>query len=329
MKSRAIVVAIIATFVTNSFAQLTNTTNKMFSIGSYGRAGIARVDNSLYPRSLNLNGMGSIGGRMEEVDYFELATALNFLPISKNTDTTSITFQTRLAFYTTQGQLIGNVNTNSFGGLTVAMPELYAEAKQILGSPWSVWVGARFFRGEDIHIADHFYFDDHSSQGFGVQYKDTQFSVMFPSAVDTASSVPPYFYLNIINGTPVLGLRNRSVYILEHKVPTQNGYVKLLGEYHKLADATLEEDTVTGFNYPSDYGYVLGVKYKHNLKTRIPGSYYDVSVRYGGGIANGGDGGASKTFMTYGGPNLNTQRFNEAWSIALTESILINFNEHY
>jgi maltoporin len=40
--------------------------NKHFSIGSYGRAGIARGDNMLYPRSLNLNGMGSVGGRMEE-----------------------------------------------------------------------------------------------------------------------------------------------------------------------------------------------------------------------------------------------------------------------
>jgi hypothetical protein len=49
-------------------------------------------------------------------------------------------------------------------------------------------VGARFFRGDDIHIADHFYFDDHSSQGFGVRRNRTQFSVMFPAAVDTNSS---------------------------------------------------------------------------------------------------------------------------------------------
>ena len=51
--------------------------NKHFSLGSYGRAGIARGDKVQYPRSLNLNGMGSIGGRMEESDYFELATALH------------------------------------------------------------------------------------------------------------------------------------------------------------------------------------------------------------------------------------------------------------
>ena len=61
-------------------------TNKLFSIGSYGRVGIARGDNIQYPRSLNLNGMGSVGGRMEEADYFELATGLHFTPVSRRTD---------------------------------------------------------------------------------------------------------------------------------------------------------------------------------------------------------------------------------------------------
>ena len=69
------------------------TTNKHFSIGSYGRAGIARGDKVQYPRSLNLNGMGSVGGRMEEADYFELATALHFTPVSSKSDTTSISIQ--------------------------------------------------------------------------------------------------------------------------------------------------------------------------------------------------------------------------------------------
>ncbi|HEX6892168.1 MAG TPA: carbohydrate porin [Chryseolinea sp.] len=302
--------------------------NKHFSIGSYGRAGIARGDKMLYPRPLNLNGMGSIGGRMEEVDYFELAIALHFTPTTTSSDSTQINIQSRLALYTTQGQIIGNVTSKSFGGITAALPELFAEARNIMGSPWSVWVGARFFRGDDIHIADHFYFDDHSSQGFGIQHKNTQFSMMFPTAVDTASSLPPYFYLNIVNGSPVLGLRNRSMYILEHSIPTSEGYLKLLAEYHRLADATLE-DTVVTSNYPSDYGYVLGAKYKTNLATTMPGSFYDVSIRYGRGIANGGDGGGSRTFLTYGGPNFETQKFKDAYSIAVTGSVLWNINPHY
>jgi len=312
-----------------AYAQPPVTTNKHFSMGTYGRAGIARGDDFTFPRSLNLNGMGSVGGRMEEADYFELATGFHFTPVSSSADTTQINVQARFAMYTTQGQIIGNVNSKSYGGITTALPELFAEARHIMGSDWSVWVGARFFRGDDIHVIDHFYFDDHSAQGFGIQHKNTQFSVMFPVAVDTATTLPPYFYLNIVNGSPTLALRNRSVYIIEHTLPTKaNGYWKLLGEYHRLASGTAE-DTVSSLNYPSDYGYVLGVKYRQNLTTVIPGSFFDLSVRYGAGIANGGDGGGTKTFLTYGGPNLETQEFRKANSIAVTGSVVWNISKNY
>ncbi len=231
---RILILSFLLISVFNSLrAQSPVISNKHFSIGSYGRAGIARGDDMLYPRSLNLNGMGSIGGRMEESDYFELAVALHFTPTNASSDSTQINVQTRLALYTTQGQIIGNVTSKSYGGITAALPELFAEARNIMGTPWSVWVGARFFRGDDIHVIDHFYFDDHSSQGFGIQHKNTQFSIMFPAAADTASTLPPYFYNNVVNGTPVLGLRNRSVYILEHSIPSENGYVKIMGEYHR------------------------------------------------------------------------------------------------
>jgi maltoporin len=51
-------------------AQVPVVSNKMFSFGTYGRAGIASgigIEGK-FPRSLNLNGMGSIGGRFEESD---------------------------------------------------------------------------------------------------------------------------------------------------------------------------------------------------------------------------------------------------------------------
>ena len=146
--------------------------NKHFSFGSYGRvgAGFSPALEGNIGRSLNLNGMGSQGGRMEEADYVELVGALHFLPGTYNHDTTIINVQARLAFYSSNGQLIGNVSSSSYGGIAVAMPELYAEAVNIMGTPWSAWIGAKFFRGGDIHMADYFYFDDHSTQGFGISY---------------------------------------------------------------------------------------------------------------------------------------------------------------
>src|SRR5205809_6807521 len=110
--------------------------NKMFSLGSYGRvgAGFSPDITGNIGRSLNLNGMGSVGGRMEEADYLELAAALHFKPESQQGDTTMINVQARMAMYSGKGQLIGNVSSSStYGGVTLALPELYAEARNIMG----------------------------------------------------------------------------------------------------------------------------------------------------------------------------------------------------
>ncbi len=307
-------------------------TNKNFSFGSYGRvgAGVAVGNTGNIGRSLNLNGMGSIGGRMEEADYVELAAALHFKPEIED-DTTHINVQARLAMYSGKGQLIGNVNSSSqYGGITLALPELYAEALNIGGSKWSAWIGAKFFRSYDVHIADYFYFDDHSTQGIGITYNKTTFSVLFPGAVDTASSVPPYFYLEIVDGTPRPGLRSRSLLVAEHLIPFDNNKqtIKLLAEYHHLANAT-PGDTATAYNYPAEGGWAAGIQHVIFLNTPIGGSSNQASVRYGHGIANGGDGGNSKTWLTYGGPDLNTQKYSKAYSIALVDQLMLNLSPKY
>ncbi len=307
-------------------------TNKNFSFGSYGRvgAGAALGNTGNIGRSLNLNGMGSIGGRMEEADYVELIGALHFKPEIQN-DTTHINVQARMALYSGKGQLIGNVSSSSqYGGITIALPELYAEALNIGGTKWSVWVGAKFFRGYDVHIADYFYFDDHSTQGIGITYNKTTFSVLFPGGVDTTSSVPPYFYLDIVDGTPRPGLRSRSLLVAEHIIPFDNNKqsIKLLAEYHHLANAT-PGDTATAYNYPAEGGWAAGIQHVITLNTPIAGSSNQASVRYGNGIANGGDGGNSKTWLTYGGPDPVTKKYNHAYSVALVDQLMLNLSPKY
>lgn len=329
--SVSIALALLAAAIAESAtAQLMR--NKNFSFGSYGRvgAGFSPAIEGNIGRSLNLNGMGSIGGRMEEADYVELAAALHFKTANEHRDSTTINVQARMALYSGNGQLIGNVNSSSYGGVTLALPELYAEATNIMGSQWSAWIGAKFFRGGDVHIADHFYFDDHSSQGFGVSWKKTTLAVLFPGSVDTNSSVPPNFYVNIIDGTPRLGLRGRSMTVLEHVIPLNDNRqsIKLLAEYHHLADATLE-DTGTAYNYPSAGGWVLGVKHITQVKTRMEGSFNQAAIRYGHGIANGNDGGNSRTWLTYGAPDLETDKFSNAWSLSLVEHLLLNLSPKY
>ncbi|AFD06453.1 carbohydrate porin [Solitalea canadensis] len=315
-------------FIQTGLSQTVN--NKLFSFGGYGRVGVGfapAIKGSL-GRSLNLNGMGSIGGRMEEQDYLEMIAALHFTP-AIDEKKTNINIQTRLALYTTQGQFLGNVTSKSFGGITFSLPEIYAEVTNIMGSNWSAWIGARLWRSNDIHIADYFYFDDHSSTGFGVTWKKTSFTVLFPGSVDTTSSLPPYFYLNIVNGTPTLGLRQRTLLIGEQQFKLNDkNMLKILAEYHQLADATLDDQT-TPFNYPADNGWVLGAKHIIDLNTTLPGSFNQFSVRYGQGIANGGDGGGTKTWLTYGAPNLVTNKFSEANSITFVEHFLLNMSNKF
>lgn len=323
--------AILLRFVPNVSAQ-TIISNKLFSFGSYGRvgAGFSPDIEGNIGRSFNLNGMGSIGGRMEEADYVELIGALHFNPVIYSHDTTSINVQARVAMYSSKGQLIGNVPSTGYGGVAFALPELYAEANHIAGSDWSAWMGAKFFRGDDIHIADHYYFDDHSSQGLGIIFKSTTFSILFPGTVDTSSSVPPNFYVNIVDGTERLGLRGRSMLILEHVIPFDSARqkIKLLGEYHRLAAAS-EQDTVSILNYPAAGGWVLGVKHSISIRTKMKGSFNQSSVRYGRGIANGDDGGNSRTWLTYGAPDLSTNKFNNAYCLSLAEHLLLNVSPRY
>ena len=91
----------------------------------------------------------------------------------------------------------------------------------------------------------------------------------------------------------------------------------------------IAEDFTTKYSYPAANGYVVGAKYVNNFPTKIPGSFNSVSVRYGMGIANGGDGGSTRTYVTYGAPNLETNSFDKANSFAFTETFLWNMNEKY
>ena len=184
-------------FTTNSKAQIAydHITNKAISFGTYGRVGVDWTfdDGRTIGRRLNLNNMGSIGGRMEEQDYLELAPSFHFKP--KKGDSTSINLQMRFSMYSNSLSTFGNSTTSSLGGLTIAIPELFVQARNIGNSGINVWAGSRLYRGPDVHVADHFYFNDHSGQGFGIEFKKTRLAAIFVASTDTTATVPPYFYL--------------------------------------------------------------------------------------------------------------------------------------
>tara|TARA_B100000809_G_scaffold35204_1_gene30951 strand:- start:11878 stop:13350 length:1473 start_codon:yes stop_codon:yes gene_type:complete len=314
-------------------------TNKAVSVGSYGRVGVdwSFDDGRTIGRRLNLNNMGSIGGRMEEQDYLELAPSLQFAP--KKEDSTYISMQLRLSVYSNSLTSFGNSTTSSLGGLTIAIPELFVQARNIRNTGINFWVGSRLYRGPDVHVADHFYFNDHSGQGFGIEFKKTRLAAIFVTATDTTSTVPPYFYLNIKTGTPSTALRQRTVLVAEHDIDlNKDNRLTLLGEYHRMPDAHASdiaeapvnpiefEETLN--NYDSDYGFVLGLRHHVNFKNMKYGSFNDFSVRYGTRIANGGDGGVSKTWATFGAPDTLAMNFKGANSLAIVNHSVVHTSEN-
>ncbi|EJL73118.1 carbohydrate porin [Chryseobacterium populi] len=305
-------------------------TNKDFSFGTTGRIGAAYSPNAdgRTGRQLNLNNQGSLGGRMDQGDYVDFLPAFHFSPVvgSDSTKSTKIDMQARLSFYS-GGTFLGNVDSKSNQGMIIALPEAFVEARNIMGSDWDVWAGSRWLRYDDVHIADYFYFDDHSATGWGVRHKNMRFSMFFPAAIDTvASNSTPYSYTNIISGAKNLIYRQREVFVLEHTIPFKNSNkLKILAEFHnvnKSGKNSVEQ-------YPSDKGWVFGAKLNTNLKTKLPGSFNQVSLRYGSGIANGGDGGNTQTWRTYGAPDEETQTYKGAYSLTAVEHILLNLSNRW
>jgi len=324
-----------------SFAQVTYQLPEKdgFSFGSYGRVGVdwSFEHGGSIGRRLNLNNMGSIGGRMEEQDYLEIYPAFHFTPFKKD-DPTLIKVQMRFSVYSRSLSLFGNSSTSSIDGLTIAIPEIYAEAKNINGKDLNIWIGARLYRTEELHIADHFFFDDHSGQGFGIEFKQTRISAFFVSSSDTSSNVPPYFYLNIGNGVSNIALRQRVVAVLDHEFSlSENNKLTAMGEFHYMSKTSenegdsiqhieTEDSTEIFINYPTDYGLVFGAKLISTFKTKFGDGINKFAVRYGTRIANGGDGGVSKTWLTFGAPDLDKVNYAKAYSLAIVEEVKFNLS---
>lgn len=74
-------------------------------------------------------------------------------------------------------------------------------------------------------------------------------------------------------------------------------------------------------NYPADYGFVFGLKLNSQLPKLSPGAYNTLAVRLGTRLANGGDGGHSKTWVTFGAPDLDELSFKGAYSLSIVDEI--------
>lgn len=297
----------------------------------YGRVGVgflAEKDGAV-GRSFNLQGMGSRGGRHEEGDYLEFMTRYN-LPIADSSAlNTQVYVQTRLAMFSSSGTFIGFNATNSLNDLAILLPEAFVEAKNVWVKDLSFWAGARFYRGDDIHIADYYYFNDLSGQGGGLQYKKSKLAILLATNPDSTQSIPSYVYNNLVDGSVRPGLRQRFILALQQEFSmATGGNLHLLAEFHKMSKAKKSESGENTF--PANDGFAAGIKWQKPLQQdRYKSSVLNLSIRYGTGIANGSDGANSRSWLTYGAFQQQDSSFSGASTVNTANEIILQLDPNW
>ncbi|SEK76603.1 maltoporin [Stigmatella aurantiaca] len=282
-------------------------------IGMYGRIGASwnpQTGRYVHGKSLNLLG-NPLGGRFEEGDYMEPTIKLHIVkPVVEEPTKPWYQVVVTPAFYSSTGSFLGA----SPPGFSIS--QAYLEAGNVLTPDLTMWVGQRFYRSTDVHIADIFFFNQLVSQGAGVKYKGLDLAVLLQT-----SQAPGLYSVPAGPETGNMRIdRQRTVFVGQYVLPVAEKHsLNFLAEFHLLPSSkSLLTDEGTTVQ-EADIGYVGGVKGRLDLGN---GSFNELSVRVGGGIANGAFS-ASPTFATFGRAN-EDGKYSGALGIEAVEHLLIN-----
>jgi maltoporin len=291
------------------------------SFFSYGRVGVnTLLTGGLQPVvGMNLQGLGSIGGRLEEADYIETGVRFHLLDPDDDYGTRA-RIVLRHAFIPRQSRFIGAQATLDLEDVTLTLPEAYAEADNLLADGLGAWVGARFYRGPDVHIADYYYFNDLSGQGGGLRYRGSELAAIIVSPDLGSASRPQYVFESVVGADTLELRRQRVVVAAQHRMDvTERDMLHLLAEVHRMGRVEALEAPL-----PADIGYVAGIRWNRELAPGS-GSFTDLSVRFGTGIANGGAGNRTRTWRTFGATESGSGQFTGAYALTIVNHTLLNF----
>jgi maltoporin len=298
--------------------------SERLDFGMYGRVGLAYSLDGRVIQGTRLNLRGSaLGGRFEESDYLE--PTLKFYILKPETqESPGVRLVLTPAMFA-RTSLIGFFSTFTTPNLTIELFQAYVEATNVLIPGLSLWGGQRFYRGEDVFMADYFYFNNLSAQGGGIRYKDLDFALLVQTGSRT--NAPAYQFDENGDGTPD-SQRQRLVFVSQyvHRFPQgpQSGEplkdrahrLHLLAEFHALPSGRTRDGAEV---LPSDSGWVLGAKGVLDFGN---GNFNTLSVRYGRGIANGSIGSA-QTWGTFGTAD-TSGRFSGAFGVEVVDHFVFN-----
>ncbi|HMI85506.1 MAG TPA: carbohydrate porin [Polyangiaceae bacterium] len=269
----------------------------------YGRMGTGWTPSGqvIAGRYMNLGDRRAIGGRLEEGDYLEPGLRYHMLQGTKETDTMADLVMD-VEMWSMDGAILSDLASGALDELKIFPLQAYVQAHNVLVPDLDIWIGARLYRKQDIHIADYFYFNNLPSQGFGAFYKGLDAAVL----ITTGAS--PFYQVDMNAGQPApaksdMARRLRTMLVAQYALPLglRSSFAQGLGELHVVPkSAKGDVDAPPNVN-PSDYGWVAGAKLHLDLGGE---NFNSTSIRYGARIANGAASGRS-TYDTFGLPALD------------------------
>jgi len=286
----------------------------------YGRIGLSwNLRGQLVEgKRMNLSNR-AIGGRFEEGDYLEPTITAHALRSKDKAKDPYVDFVITPAMFVRNGSFISSFSNNTGTTLGIELFQAYVEAGNVFVPGLKVWGGARFYRGNDVHIADNFYYNNLSGQGGGFMYKGLEVACM----IQTSATDSLYAFDTNDDKTPD-AQRARTAFTAQYSHPLpiahEGSKVQFLSELHLLPSIRKVD---TKEFAPSDRGWVLGAKLHLDLGN---GNFTETSARYGGGIANGTQTYNAQTWYTYGLPDVN-KRYTDAYGLEVVEHFLWNFGE--
>jgi maltoporin len=233
-----------------------------FEFGSYGRVGIASDLRGGVARPINIVAHGT---RIDQDPYAELEL--------RREDVFATSVKSKVV--ATVGFFSPFFHFNGDSAQSIVLRNLYAQA--VIKDQWTLWVGSRMYRGDDIYLLDWWPLDNQNTIGggaawtcsckewtiaahVGMQRLDAPYQTQFVAATSPFG----------VGATQVLSLnRPRVVETLKAtklfrnlKIPSMPdaGFkVSVYGEAHEMG-AGVFHDTVTNKDrpLPDDYGFVVG-----------------------------------------------------------------------
>ncbi|MDP3277184.1 MAG: carbohydrate porin [Deltaproteobacteria bacterium] len=258
-----------------------------FSFGSYGRVVISTDLRGHSGRPANIVAWGT---RIDDQTYAELE-------VHRDDDFG----ETRTRVVTTlavQGPLF---HTSGSFEASIAVRNLYIEARDVLTPGLALWVGSRMYRGDDIYLLNWWPLDNLNTVGAGARYDLGQF-VTLALQVGT-NRLDSNYQIQSIRVTPRDGVGATQALLLDRprflssakatfwlngRAATRGLKFVLYGEGHVLPDGVRQSAETGAREYlPSDGGYVLGAQV--GAYTGVRDTFINVFARFAQGLAAYGD----------------------------------------